>query len=325
MKLATFEKGGVDKVGVVDTEREVVVDLLAINKGLSSAQAVSLSSMINFIEGGEHSLDIARAALKKFDPNNKEHCTPLAETNFRSPLPRPTQLRDFSVFPRHLEKGPKVLAEITRQLGGKTPPISFSGKSYPSIYNESPIFYYSNRMNVIGTRAQVDWPPDVKFLDFELELAVCIGRTAKNVSKVNANDHIFGYVIFNDVSSRDIQAIQMPGGLGPCKSKSYDGCNILGPWIVTKDEIPNPYALNVEVRVNGDVWNKSTTEGMLHTFEDMIEFASVGETLYPGEVFGSGTVGGCCGLELERWIKSGDEVELFIEGIGSLKNTFLKV
>lgn len=321
MKLVTFTHEGVARVGVIDLKRQQVVDLKAASQAVDGHARPCFDSMLWLIESGEPGLDAARKLMERSElPASCLHR--LDDTSLLSPLPRPTQLRDFSVFPLHLQKGPKVLGEITRELGGMIAPVSMPQGRYPSIYDQAPIFYFSNRMNVAGTGAKVAWPEDVRFLDFELELAICIGREAKNVSVERAMDHVFGYLIFNDVSSRDIQAIQMPGGLGPCKAKSYDNCNILGPWLVTKDEIADPYKLPVEVKVNGEVWNKSSTGGMLHSFADMIAFASKGETLYPGEVFGSGTVGGCCGLELERWIKAGDTVELSIEGLGSLTNQF---
>jgi 2-keto-4-pentenoate hydratase/2-oxohepta-3-ene-1,7-dioic acid hydratase in catechol pathway len=112
--------------------------------------------------------------------------------------------------------------------------------------------------------------------------------------------------------------------MGPTKGKSFDTGNAIGPWIVTADEIPDPQALEVCLRVNGEEWVKNTTAGMIHSFEDMISFVSQDETLHPGEFFGSGTIGGCSGLESDKWLKDGDVVEAEVEKIGVLRNRVVR-
>ena len=112
--------------------------------------------------------------------------------------------------------------------------------------------------------------------------------------------------------------------LGPAKGKSFDAGNVLGPWIVTTDEIPDPYNLAMRTRVNGNIWTDATSSGMLHSFEGMIAYVSRDETVRAGEFFGSGTVGGGCGLELDRWLTHGDVVELEVERLGVLRNRVLK-
>ncbi|WP_322061863.1 fumarylacetoacetate hydrolase family protein [Paraburkholderia sp. J63] len=322
MKLATCSKSGVRIVGVVDVDRDVVIDLQQLHQTLHGSRSAVLASMLDLIEAGERGLELVRSLVERSDPGDADYTFALASATLLAPLPRPTQLRDFSVFPAHLRGAPKGLAQVALAAEGANASFKAAGEGYPPIYDREPVFYFSNRMSVAGHGATVEWPPAVKFLDFELEMAVCIGRTGKNIAASLAAEHVFGYLIFNDVSARDAQARQVPAGLGPCKGKSYDGCNILGPWIVTRDELPDPYRLNVEVRVNGEVWTRSTTADMLHRFEDMIAFASAGETVHAGEVFGSGTVSGCCSLESGRWMKPGDVLELTIEGIGTLGNRF---
>jgi 2-keto-4-pentenoate hydratase/2-oxohepta-3-ene-1,7-dioic acid hydratase in catechol pathway len=112
----------------------------------------------------------------------------------------------------------------------------------------------------------------------------------------------------------------MPGRLGPAKGKSFDGGNVLGPWIVTADDIPDPQSLAVEVRVNGETWARNTTAQMLFGFPEILAYISRAETVYAGEVIGSGTVGNCTGLELNRFLHDGDQIELQIERIGVLRN-----
>ncbi len=143
---------------------------------------------------------------------------------------------------------------------------------------------------------------------------------ARTFQRPKAKDHIFGYTIFNDFSARDAQRIEMEGRLGPAKGKSFDGGNVMGPWIVTPDEIGDPYKLKMESRVNGKARSQGTSEGMLFSFEEIIAHVTKDETLMPGEFIGSGTVGNGCGLELGWYLEHGDEIELEVEKIGVLKN-----
>jgi len=173
---------------------------------------------------------------------------------------------------------------------------------------------------VIGPDVEVPWPTYTDRLDHELELAAVIGRRARDVRAADAGTCIFGYTIWNDLSARDVQRRETPIGLGPGKAKDWDGSNVLGPCLVTADEFDASDA-RMAVRVNGEVWGESSTAAMHHSFGDMIAYASQGQTLYPGEVIGSGTAAGGSGLELDRWLAPGDIVELEIEGIGVLRNT----
>jgi 2-keto-4-pentenoate hydratase/2-oxohepta-3-ene-1,7-dioic acid hydratase in catechol pathway len=192
------------------------------------------------------------------------------------------------------------------------------------VYSRVPIYYLTNRMIVRGPNATIRWPSYSEIMDFELEFGVFTRGTAANIPVAEAKDHIFGYTIFNDFSARDIQRIEMQGMLGPAKGKSFDGANVLGPWIVTPDEIGDPYCLHVEARVNGDVWSRNVTAGMLFGFEELIAYMSRDETLFAGEFIGSGTVGNGCGLELERFLSDGDRIELEVERIGVLANTVVR-
>jgi 2-keto-4-pentenoate hydratase/2-oxohepta-3-ene-1,7-dioic acid hydratase in catechol pathway len=158
-------------------------------------------------------------------------------------------------------------------------------------------------------------------MDYELEIGVVTRRARADIPRGEAASHIFGYTIFNDFSARDTQAVESQGRLGPAKGKSFDGANVLGPWIVTPDEIGDPQALAAEVRVNGEIRSRGDTRNMLFSFEDILVHASQDETIHAGEFFGSGTVGNCSGLELGRFLEHGDVVELKVEKIGVLRNT----
>jgi 2-keto-4-pentenoate hydratase/2-oxohepta-3-ene-1,7-dioic acid hydratase in catechol pathway len=161
-------------------------------------------------------------------------------------------------------------------------------------------------------------------MDYELEFGCVIGRSGKNISREKAREHIFGYCIFNDFSARDAQLAEMAGQLGPAKGKDFDTGNVLGPWLVTADELTNPYDLTMTARVNGEEWSRGTSADMQFKFEDFITHVSVDEPLRAGEFLGSGTVGSGCGLELGRFLKHGDLVELEVSGLGMLKNRVLQ-
>ena len=152
-----------------------------------------------------------------------------------------------------------------------------------------------------------------------------LGKGGKNFSRSDAHEAIFGYCIFNDFSARDAQIREMQGQLGPAKGKDFDTGNAMGPWLVTADEIPDPYNLVMIARINGEEWSRGNSREMHHQFEDILLHASKDETLYAGEFFGSGTVGGGCGLELGRFLQAGDVIELEVEGLGTLANTLVSL
>ncbi|AMK26534.1 fumarylacetoacetate hydrolase family protein [Sphingobium sp. TKS] len=187
------------------------------------------------------------------------------------------------------------------------------------ILGTQPLYCKSNRFAVIGTEEDVFWPKYSKVIDYELEMAAILWRSGKNMTPAEVKDRIFGYTIFNDFTARDTQAVDGRAGLGPLKSKDFDRSNALGPCIVTADAF-DPYDCAMTVRVNGEVRSRGHSSTMTWTFEDALSLISQEETLYAGEVFGSGTVGGGSGLELERYLQDGDVIELEIEGIGVLRN-----
>ena len=189
---------------------------------------------------------------------------------------------------------------------------------------KQPVYYKGNRFNVVGHEEEVRWPRYSAMLDYELEFGIFLAAKGRDIPVDEAHKYIFGYTIFNDFSARDAQEIEMAGGLGPAKGKDFDTGNAIGPWIVTRDEVKDAQNLNMIARVNGEECSRNNSSCMLHTFEQMIAHASRDETLYPGEFFGSGTTGNGCGLELDRWLKPGDVVELEVEGIGVLRNRVVR-
>src|SRR5579875_1365767 len=227
--------------------------------------------------------------------------TPVGQARLLAPL-RPRSMRDFLAFEGHLNNAMVRL-----------------GRPIPAEWYTVPAYYKGMPDTVIGPDEEIPWPFYTDRLDHELELAAIIGRRGKNIAREEALSYVFGYTIWNDVSARDVQTRELPVNMGPGKAKDWDGSNVLGPCIVTADEI-DPGDLIMRVRVNGEIWGEDTSRHMHHTFADMIAYASQAQTLYPGEVFGSGTAAGGSGLELDRWLREGDVVELEIEGIGVLRN-----
>jgi 2-keto-4-pentenoate hydratase/2-oxohepta-3-ene-1,7-dioic acid hydratase in catechol pathway len=225
----------------------------------------------------------------------------VADARLCAPL-RPRSMRDFLGFEGHLKGA-----------------FGRLGKEIPAEWYEVPAFYKGMPDTVIGPDDVIPWPWYSDRLDHELELAVVIGRQGRNISRESAADYVFGYTLWNDVSARDVQKRELPVGMGPSKAKDWDGSNVLGPCIATPDEV-DAADLRLSVRINGEEWGRDTTAHMHHTFADMIAYASQDQTLYPGEVIGSGTVAGGSGLELDRWIRPGDLIEMDAEGIGVLRN-----
>jgi 2-keto-4-pentenoate hydratase/2-oxohepta-3-ene-1,7-dioic acid hydratase in catechol pathway len=227
--------------------------------------------------------------------------THVENTRLLAPL-RPRSLRDFLTFEGHMHNA------LTRL-----------GRPIPQEWYTVPAYYKGMPDTVIGPDEEIPWPAYTNRLDHELELAAIIGRKGKDISKADAPGYVFGYTIWNDMSARDVQTRELPIGMGPAKAKDWDGSNILGPCIVTADALDASNARMI-VRVNSEVWGEDTSAHMHHTFADLISYASQAQTLYPGDVFGSGTAAGGSGLELDRPLKEGDIVEMEIEGIGILRN-----
>ncbi|ALA56504.1 fumarylacetoacetate hydrolase family protein [Nitrospira moscoviensis] len=272
------------------------------------ADALVPSTMLEFLEGGSSTMAAARGAVDyaaQLAPSSKG---PAGETIFYqpgdirlvAPLPNPPSLRDFIAFEDHI-------AATSKKRGQPIPPEWY----------KFPVYYKGNHRTIIGPDDTLPWPLDTAKLDYELELACVIGRQGRDISEQQAQDYIAGYTIMNDFSARDIQFQEMACRLGPAKGKDF--ATALGPWLVTPDEIADLGAVTMIARVNGEEWSRGRFGTIHWSFPQMIAHVSRGETIYPGDVFGSGTVGGGCGLEMDRYLKPGDVVELEIQPIGILK------
>lgn len=278
----------------------------AVDISVSDA-APAFESLMALIEAGPS----AWAAAKSIAKSSTHHVL-ASDYRLAAPLPRPTQFRDSMCFFQHIEQ-----CATARMKEPKTYVL-------PEIYRRQPVYYIGNRLSVAAPNQDILWPRYSQTMDFELELACVIGTQAKNLTAANALDSVFGFTIFNDFSARDAQGREMEGRLGPAKGKHFDNGNVFGPCVVTRDEIDNPQQLRMQARVNGTTWCDNSSSTMNWSFAQLLEHISADETLYPGEVIASGTVGNGCGLEHSRFLGDGDIVELEIEKIGVLRNRVVR-
>ncbi len=226
------------------------------------------------------------------------------ERNLRwlCPIDKVASLKDFLAFEDHVERGAQR-----------------RGAQVPDYWYEAPVYYKGNHRAVIGPDSTCPWPSYTTRLDFELELAMIVGRRGRDVAREDAGDYVFGFTIFNDFSARDVQAKEMSAWLGPAKGKDFG--NALGPCIVTADEVGTEPDLEMICRVNGEEWGRARSSDAKWRWADILAHVSEGEDIWPADVYGSGTPGGCCGLDQGRELQPGDVVELEIEKIGVLRNT----
>jgi len=339
MRLVTFNyKNSEPHIGLAVGEWnkwECIIDLIqaAQKEGVKNFPA----EMVRFIEVcGEFKGEIwnfanqiysdAKNYVKKNQSQTQLIYNP-AEVKLLAPL-QPRLLRDFIAFRGH----------IKRTIANRGMPVAKEWDFLPAYYN-------GNNLTVIGPEEEVEYGQYLlaqegqikKFqtekLDYEAEIGYVIGKSGKNVSRENAKKYLFGVTIFNDFSIRDLQLLVMNVGLGPGFGK--DWANALGPCIVTADEFGEPGSNKVTVKVNGQERLNNTYQGLVNSpilesgekthwsFEEIVEFVSYNQKIFPGEVWGSGTISGGCELEQgqnARYLKPGDVVEIAIEGIGVLRN-----
>ncbi len=317
MKLLTFQLQGSEYLGAL-------TDAGVVNLSAAAPEAIAFSSMQQFIEAGQPALDRAYAALA-----SNPITIPADQLAWLAPLPLPAQIRDCLGFEEHLknafESALKLSAMAADDPIKAEEELRASGRfSVPEVWYQQPLYYKANRFSVASSGTDILWPAYSEVMDFELEIACVIGKKGQDISRDNADSHIFGYTIFNDFSARDAQMLESPGMLGPAKGKDFDDSIVLGPVIVTRDELDDPYNLRMQARINGETWCDSNSNTIHWKFSDMIAHISKSETLYPGEVIGSGTVGLGCGLEHLRFLNDGDIVELEVEKIGVISNKVIR-
>ena len=303
MKLLTYETDKGPRCGVLQAEN--IVDVT----GLVGSNGHIIRDVRGLLELGDSPIERVREAL---DKDTSASRLPLSGTKLLSPIVQPPTVRDFIVFEEH---------------------ASSQGTREPNeVWYRMPVFYFSNPLCIYGPDAEIPFPSASSQFDYELEIGCVIGKEGKDVPVADAMDHIAGFTLFNDWSSRDLQVDEMAFGLGPAKGK--DTASSIGPWLVTTDEML-PYLkdgrldLRCQVRVNGQDWLKDgLAKDAYFSFADMIERASKDSRIVPGDIIGSGTVGGGSireairkGYEGARFLEPGDVVEHEVEVIGVLRGT----
>ncbi|HSH03409.1 MAG TPA: fumarylacetoacetate hydrolase family protein [Anaerolineae bacterium] len=329
MKLVTFEGVEGVEIGVLGGDSEIV-RLLVGERMVKGKGSGYFNDMLAFLRGGVAAREVAAEVVAGVTKGGvAEAVVSLGEVTLLAPVPRPESIRDCMSFEQHIINSIRMvglgklgaLDEMVERVLGRKWTIAYRANK---AWYERPLYYKSNRFSVVGTGAEVRIPAGCEQFDYELEWGVFIGKEGRDIPVEKAHEYIGGYTIFNDFSARDMQMKEIKGRLGPAKGKDFDTGNVMGPWLVTPDEVAEPYNLRMTATVNGEEWSRGTTADMGWKFEEMIAYMSRDETLYPGEFIGSGTCSGAvgkgCGLEMGKFLSRGDEVVLRVEGMGELVN-----
>ncbi len=320
MKLVSYKTEEVEKLGVFIGRH--IYNLHSVDKLIPN-------TMNEFLWGGEELMERAHAVNNGIKDGSIEA---REEVFFEimAPVPHPTSCRDGYAFRQHVaaarrNRGVEMIKE----------------------FDQYPIFYFTNHNAVQGPGEIQCMPDHFEKLDFELEIAAVIGKKGRNIRAAEADEYIAGYCIMNDMSARTLQMEEMLLNLGPAKGKDFS--TVIGPWLVTPDELSeymtaakehhvgNNYKLEMKCWVNGIQVSEGNVADMDWTFAEIIERCAYGVDILPGDVIGSGTVGTGCFLELNgtgllndksykpQWLQDGDVVEMEITGLGRLSNTIRKV
>lgn len=332
MRLVTFEVqtliGRLERIGAL--AHGTIVDLtsafaahLAVSQNLNAARrmaaALTPPDMIGFLEGASESRDAAEQAIAYAGDRLGSEAQPLgpegerltfAEDEIRllAPVPRPPMIRDGILILDHYRVGMERLFKIAER------------DRMPEAAKTMPVFWKPSRGSVAGYGEPIRWPKYSEKLDYEFELGMYIGRRGKDIPAERAWEHVAGYTVFNDLGLRDVQPAELSLRMGPAKAKDFQTSKVMGPCLVTADELPNIDDLKITIRVNDEVWFDGAISGWSFTFAELIAYVSRDEVIEVGEFFGSGPPAWSAGFELDRWIKPGDLVSCEIEGIGTLSN-----
>jgi len=330
MKLVTFEVetsfGDVRRLGAVrkdgyivnlTTARELFLTSRGISESWIQAKLDCPDSMLEFIRSGQSALDAAAetmdyAANLGTEPiNGMTAVFDSAAVRLLTPLPRPNSIRCFSLSEKHMLAGIASMQD-TEMWGGTKPSLT----SLPPEWYNLPTYYKTSVTEVYGPEDTVPWPALTGRFDYEMEVATVIGKRGRNVPIEEGETYIFGYTLYNDWSARDFQNREMSVNLGPGLCK--DNASSLGPCIVTRDEFDLTGA-RFTVKVNGELW-ADTKVDFYFPLKKLVEYVSEVQTIYPGDIFTSGTLPGGSGAEKKLWIPEGAVVELEAEGMGVLRN-----
>ncbi len=319
MKIVRYLYDNKVKAGLlIDNTQIIAIDDidLKINNNLNSHEKYVIQNKLYNVEPIFLISLINKGILTKKNPYKKDSLIELKNIKILSPITKPNSVRDAYSFKQHVEAGRKA-------------------RGLPMIkeFDLFPVYYYSNHSAITGSGNLFFNKKHLNQLDFELELSIVIGKEGKNINVEDADEYIFGFMIMNDWSARDIQMQEMKLNLGPSKGKDFN--TSLGPYLVTKDELEsktsktdrgNVYNLEMSASINGQKISGDNAKNMNWTFAEIISHISNGTTLYPGDVIGSGTCATGCLYEINltnktnAWLKLDDVVKLEIEELGILEN-----
>jgi 2-keto-4-pentenoate hydratase/2-oxohepta-3-ene-1,7-dioic acid hydratase in catechol pathway len=312
VKLARVERVGLagpePRVVAVDLERGVAVDLERCEQvrlqrsGYTAAAArrlagARLPQSIADGLGSPSYRDDLEAAFATDAPDDA--VVELGALRWLAPI-EPPRFRDFMSFEQHHLSARHVL-----------------GRPVPDVTYTLPTYYKAGHLSLIAHEQEVPWPGYCAWMDYELELGFVVGGGGVDLAPDQAARCLFGVTLLNDFSARDRQFEETAGNLGPAKGKDF--ATALGPWIATVDEV-DLLALPLSARVNGEVWASGVSGSAMWSAAEILAYLSTAEPLVPGELVGSGTIGGGCGLEVGRRLVPGDVVELSGGGLGVLRN-----
>jgi 2-keto-4-pentenoate hydratase/2-oxohepta-3-ene-1,7-dioic acid hydratase in catechol pathway len=280
------------------------------------------SDMLSFLAKGAEGRAAAEAAMTRDEAEVVDPST--AELPFR-----PRSMRAFMLYEPHVIDSSRMLVKNFFPSPVWKAVSTFerlTGRTFPKLrpnarFREAPTFYVANHTSVLTDGQDMWWPSHTKYLDFELELACVLAGPIADATPEEALDAVGGWFVLNDWSARDVQADDARRNIfGPVvKSKTF--ANSIGCDVLTAEALPEWTAATGRVRVDGEVWCEGSAANPQHSLGAMLAFCSAGEKLDAGDVLSMGTIPGCCGLELDRWIRPGQTVQLEIDQIGTLTNT----
>jgi 2-keto-4-pentenoate hydratase/2-oxohepta-3-ene-1,7-dioic acid hydratase in catechol pathway len=336
MKLISYEVqtslGYFNRIGAVQGDKIIDLNnsyaaLLADSGDVYSSKRVADGiippDMVMFLEGGKPSMEAAQITIQYANDRLKKDSLALGafgqrlsftrqEIRWLAPVPKPHMIRDGILLLDHYKVGMERLFKIT----GKD--------QIPEASKTMPIFWKPSRSAVGAHLQDIVWPKYSTKLDYEFELGIYIGKRGKDITVENAAEHIAGYTIFNDLGLRDIQPAELTLRMGPAKAKDFSTSKIMGPYLVTPDEIGSVENLRLIIRVNSEIWFDGHLGNWAFTFEQFIAYVSRDEFLEVGDFFGSGPPAYSAGFEINKWIKPGDLLECEIESLGVLCNKIVK-
>ncbi|MBA3866814.1 MAG: fumarylacetoacetate hydrolase family protein [Solirubrobacterales bacterium] len=283
------------------------------------------TDLVEFLAGGE---EVRQAAVAEIATSASDPSATAVDPGAAILPFRPRSIRAFMLWESHYVASARMLVKRFFPPPAAKAVAGFervTGRTFPKLkpnkrFYETPSFYVANHTALLADGEEMWWPSHTEFLDFELELAFVLAKPLADAGPEEAAAAVGGWFVLNDWSARDVQAEDLrESPFGPVvKSKTF--ANSIGPDVITADELPEWQAATGRVRVDGEVWCEGSTAGAVHDVGAMLAYASAGERLEPGDVISTGTMPGCCGLELDRWIRVGQTVELEIDGIGKLAN-----